>query len=58
MTGDEFARLRFELNWSQSQVAHQLQVTRFTVSRWERQDEVPRMAELSLRYLVRLYATA
>jgi transcriptional regulator with XRE-family HTH domain len=51
MTGDQFAQLRFELNWSQQEVADQLGVTRFTVSRWERQEEVPRVAELALRYL-------
>ena len=53
MTGDQFAQLRFELNWSQQEVADQLGVTRFTVSRWERQEEVPRVAELALRYLAR-----
>jgi DNA-binding transcriptional regulator YiaG len=53
MTGNQFAQLRFELNWTQQEVADQLGVTRFTVSRWERQEEVPRMAELALRYLAR-----
>jgi DNA-binding transcriptional regulator YiaG len=53
MTGDQFAQLRFELNWTQQEVADQLGVTRFTVSRWEGQEEVPRMAELALRCLVR-----
>ena len=53
MTGDQFAQLRFELNWSLQEVAEQLGVTRFTVSRWERQGEVPRVAELALRYLAR-----
>ena len=51
MTGDQFAQLRFELDWTQQEVAAQLGVTRFTVSRWEQQEEVPRMAELALRYL-------
>jgi DNA-binding transcriptional regulator YiaG len=51
MTGDQFAQLRFELNCTQQEVAGKLGVTRFTVSRWERQEEVPRMAELALRYL-------
>ena len=51
MTGDQFAQLRFELNWTQQEVADQLGVTRFTVCRWERQEEVPRVAELALRYL-------
>jgi DNA-binding transcriptional regulator YiaG len=51
MTGDQFAQLRFELDWTQQEVAAQLGVTRFTVSRWEGQEEVPRMAELALRYL-------
>ena len=51
MTGDQFAQLRAELSWSQQEVADQLGVTRFTVSRWERQEEVPRVAELALRYL-------
>ena len=51
MTGDQFAQLRFELSWTQQEVADQLGVTRFTVSRWEGQEEVPRMAELALRYL-------
>ena len=54
MTGDQFARLRAELSWSQQEVADQLGVTRFTVSRWEGQDLVPRVAELALRYLARL----
>ena len=53
MTGDQFAQLRFELNRTQQEVAAQLGVTRFTVSRWERQEEVPRVAELALRYLAR-----
>jgi len=53
MTGDQFAQLRFELSWTQQEVADQLGVTRFTVSRWEGQEEVPRMAELALRYLAR-----
>jgi len=53
MTGDQFAQLRFELNWTQQEVADQLGVTRFTVSRWERQEEIPRMAELALRCLAR-----
>jgi DNA-binding transcriptional regulator YiaG len=53
--GDQFA-LRFELNWTQQEVADQLGVTRFTVSRWEQQEEVPRIAELALRYLARDYA--
>ena len=50
MTGDQFAQLRFELNWTQQEVADQLGVTRFTVCRWERQEEVPRVA---LRCLAR-----
>ena len=54
MTGDQFAQLRFELSWTQQEVADQLGVTRFTVSRWEGQDLVPRVAELALRYLARL----
>jgi DNA-binding XRE family transcriptional regulator len=41
MTGDEFARLRYQLGWSQQELADQLDVTRFTVSRWENEDEVP-----------------
>jgi transcriptional regulator with XRE-family HTH domain len=53
MTGDQFAQLRFELDWTQQEVAARLGVTRFTVSRWEGQEEVPRMAELALRYLAR-----
>ena len=53
MTGDQFAQLRAELSWSQQEVADQLGVTRFTVSRWEGQDLVPRVAELALRYLAR-----
>jgi DNA-binding transcriptional regulator YiaG len=53
MTGNQFAQLRFELNWTQQEVADQLGVTRFTVSRWEGQEEIPRMAELALRYLAR-----
>ena len=53
MTGDQFAQLRFELNWTQQEVADRLGVTRFTVSRWEGQEEIPRMAELALRYLAR-----
>jgi DNA-binding transcriptional regulator YiaG len=53
MTGDQFAQLRFELCWTQQEVADQLGVTRFTVSRWEQQEEVPRVVELALRYLAR-----
>ena len=47
--GGSICTTRFELNRTQQEVAAQLGVTRFTVSRWEQQEEVPRVAELAFQ---------
>lgn len=52
MTGDEFSRLRERIGYTQATLAKELDISIRTLTRWETGViEVPRIAELALRYL-------
>jgi DNA-binding transcriptional regulator YiaG len=52
MTARDFKRMRKRRGYSQSQLAHELDVHVLTVSKWERGVvPIPRMAELALSSL-------
>ena len=52
MAAKDFKRMRLAKGYSQSQLAHELDVSVISVSRWEREAvPIPRMAELGLSAL-------
>jgi len=49
----ELTKIRESLKFNQSRLAAELSVQRSTVSRWESGEvEIPKVAELAIRYLV------
>lgn len=51
MLGSEFKALRLRAKLTQLQASIAIGVTPITVSRWERLETVPRLAELALRWI-------
>lgn len=52
MTSEQLKIARSRLNWSQVRLAKELDLTVFTISRYERGDKIPRSVELAVEFIL------
>jgi transcriptional regulator with XRE-family HTH domain len=53
MSGREFRKLRMSMDYTQERLSKEIDVSIRGISRWEHEDiEIPKIAELALRYIV------